>query len=278
MADAPKKRSGKERADKLLLAQGLAPSREKAAALIMSNQVSHQGQGVSKAGELLPEDTVLEVAAAPIPFVSRGGLKLAHGLQSFALNPTGRVCLDIGASTGGFTDCLLQHGAAKVYAVDVGYGQLAWSLRQNLKVVNLERENFRYLAREKIDSTIDLAVCDVSFISLKHIFARLPEFLAPEGQVVALVKPQFEAGKGKVGKNGVVKSPELHREVLSNIQQEGARASLWLTALTPSPLRGPKGNVEFLSCWQLTRPLAEEGLVGVAEIVRVVALAHEQFM
>ena len=240
----------KERADKLMVAQGLVSSREKAQGLILSGAVYLHDQQIQKAGQLIAIDSELNVRATGLPFVSRGGLKLAKALQTFQIKPTDYKCLDIGASTGGFTDCLLKNGASSVWAVDVGYGQLAWTLRQDERVFNLERTNFRYLDPGDMAESFDLAVCDVSFISLKHIFQRLPLFLRPHASFIALVKPQFEAGRDAVGKNGVVKDPKTHVAVLERVRIFGTEAGFRLQALDWSPIKGPKGNIEFLSYWR----------------------------
>ncbi len=234
----------KARLDALLVARGLAPSRTKAQALILAGQVRVDGVLVDKPAALIPEAATIEVLAQP-RYVSRGGEKLAAALSAFALDPTGKVCLDIGASTGGFTDCLLQHGAAKVYAVDVGRGQLHWKLRQDPRVVVKEGLNARYLRFEDIGEEVDLATIDVSFISLRLILPRLPGLVRPEGVVIPLVKPQFEAGRGKV-KAGVVRDPKTQREVLEGIVDFVEKDLGWsVVDAIPSPLLGPKGNREF---------------------------------
>ncbi len=213
----------------------------------MAGAVVAGEQRVDKPGTLIdPASAVRLKEGAQSPYVSRGGHKLAGGLEAFGLDVTGVIALDVGASTGGFTDCLLQHGAAKVFAVDVGYGQLAWSLRQDPRVVNLERRNIRSLTPDELIPTPSLAVIDASFISLILVIPQVISLLAAEGEIVALVKPQFEVGKGRVGKGGVVRDPALHAEVLADLQ---ARADGWQVAVrgvTESPLRGPKGNKEFL--------------------------------
>jgi 23S rRNA (cytidine1920-2'-O)/16S rRNA (cytidine1409-2'-O)-methyltransferase len=237
---------GKIRLDLLLAERGLAPTRERARAIILAGQVLVNGTPVAKVGALVAAEADITLKAPDHPYVSRGGLKLAAALEHFQIEVTGLIALDVGASTGGFTDCLLQHGAARVYDVDVGYGQLAWRLRQDPRVIILERTNIRYLPREAIPEDIDLAVVDVSFISLKLVLPQVSLFLRPGGAILALVKPQFEVGKGQVGKGGVVRDPQLQLEAVAEIQ--GFAQSLGLTAVgvIPSPILGPKGNQEYL--------------------------------
>ena len=237
----------RKRLDLLLVERGLVSSREQARRLIMAGAVVAGEQRVDKPGTLIdPASTVRLKAGAQSPYVSRGGHKLAGGLEAFGLDVTGVIALDVGASTGGFTNCLLQHGAAKVFAVDVGYGQLAWSLRQDPRVVNLERRNIRSLALDELIPTPSLAVIDASFISLTLIIPHVIGLIAAKGEIVALVKPQFEVGKGRVGKGGVVRDPALHAEVLADLQARANQWQLEVRGVTESPLRGPKGNKEFL--------------------------------
>ena len=236
----------KKRLDVLLHERGLSESRQRAQADIMGGWVYVDGQQVLKAGTAVSEDAVIEVRGQAIPYVSRGGLKLAKAMDVFGLDLTGMVCADIGASTGGFSDCMLQHGAAKVYAVDTGYGKLAWKLRTDERVVPLERTNARYLTHEQIPEELDLASVDVSFISLRLILPALRGILAPDGQVVCLVKPQFEAGKEKVGKMGVVRDPKVHLEVLEHFLTHADEADFAVKDITFSPIRGPEGNIEYL--------------------------------
>ncbi|HET6370886.1 MAG TPA: TlyA family RNA methyltransferase [Nitrospiria bacterium] len=236
----------KQRLDKLLLERGLAESRERAQRLIMSGLVRVAGRRAEKPGVAVSEDAPIEVAGPDIPFVGRGGVKLAHALSEFDIDPSGRVALDVGASTGGFTDCLLQRGASRVYAVDVGYGQLAWKLRQDPRVVVIERQNVRYLAAEQVPEPIDLAVVDVSFISLKKVLPKVVEFLTPCGVLVCLIKPQFEVGRGEVGRGGVVRSAEKQRRVVAEISRFCADVSLEVIGVTQSPIPGQDGNREFL--------------------------------
>jgi 23S rRNA (cytidine1920-2'-O)/16S rRNA (cytidine1409-2'-O)-methyltransferase len=234
------------RLDKLLVDRGLTPSRERAQALILAARVLVDGTKVTKAGQKVSEDSLIEILGEDMPFVSRGGLKLQHAFETFGLNAEGLVAMDVGASTGGFTDCLLQHGARRVYAVDVGYGQLAWKLRQDPRVVVIERQNIRYLAPELIPEPIQLATMDTSFISLKLVLPAVVSFLEPTAKVVALIKPQFEAGRSLVGKGGVVRDPEVHRSVCESIAQFCESLGLRVQSVTASPILGPKGNKEFL--------------------------------
>jgi 23S rRNA (cytidine1920-2'-O)/16S rRNA (cytidine1409-2'-O)-methyltransferase len=260
----------KERLDVLLAARGLARSREFGQRLIMAGEVRVDGQPVTKPGTRVPVDAEITVVERP-PFVSRGGEKLAAALDRFQIDPTGWVCADVGASTGGFTDCLLQAGASKVYAIDVGYGQLAWSIRQDARVVVMERVNARHL--DVLPEVVDCATIDVSFISLRLILPVVREWLTPDSQVVALVKPQFEAGREAVGKGGVVKDPATHTLVLEEITEFAYEAGFQVRGLIPSPLRGPAGNVEFLLWLSLTgHGSAVDDLQGVIE--EAVAAAH----
>lgn len=236
----------KTRLDVAVFEQGYAPSREKAKALIMAGIVYVNNQKVDKAGFELKEGDVLEVRGKTLQYVSRGGLKLEKAMQEFSITLEGKVCMDVGASTGGFTDCMLQNGAVKVYSVDVGYGQLAWKLRIDERVVNLERTNFRYATREQIPDEIDFASVDVSFISLKHILPNLNTLLAPDGQAVCLIKPQFEAGKEKVGKKGVVRDLNVHLEVVENVINLAVENGFSVMGLQFSPIKGPEGNIEYL--------------------------------
>jgi 23S rRNA (cytidine1920-2'-O)/16S rRNA (cytidine1409-2'-O)-methyltransferase len=235
----------KIRLDKLLLEKNLTPTRQKAQALIGAGQVMVNSRLADKAGAMVDDSCIIEIKES-CPFVSRGGYKLEAGLQFFDINPAGLVCLDVGASTGGFTDCLLQHGALKVYSVDVGYGQLAWELRQNPRIVVMERTNARYLTKEDFAEPIDLAVIDASFISLKLLIPPLLPFFRENISILALIKPQFEVGRGKVGKSGVVRDPALHQEVIDEIIDFCTTLELKSCGVTSSPILGPKGNKEFL--------------------------------
>jgi 23S rRNA (cytidine1920-2'-O)/16S rRNA (cytidine1409-2'-O)-methyltransferase len=234
----------KDRLDKLVVEHGLAPSRERARALILAGKVEVDGKVVDKAGALV--EGAITLLEADHPYVSRGALKLVKALDHFGVDPEGKVALDAGASTGGFTDVLLRRGARKVFAVDVGYGQLAWGLRQDPRVVVLERENIRYLDPAKIDETPDLAVCDVSFISLTLILGKLAEILGKGKPIVALVKPQFEVGKGEVGKGGVVREPEKRAGAIAKVQAFAREAGMTASEAVESPILGPAGNVEYL--------------------------------
>ena len=236
----------KIRLDQYLCQNGLVSSRERAKALIMSGIVFVDQQKADKAGQMIAEDAQVEVRGHDIGYVSRGGLKLEKAMKAFPLTPEGKVYMDIGASTGGFTDCMLQNGAGKVYAVDVGYGQLDWKLRQDPRVICMERTNARYLTREQIPDPLDFVSVDVSFISLGLILPALRPLLQEGGQMVCLVKPQFEAGKEKVGKKGVVRDPAVHLEVLEQFLTHAAQNDLTVLGLTYSPIRGPEGNIEYL--------------------------------
>ena len=237
----------KQRADKLLVERGLTETRAKAQALIMAGKVFSADRRIAKAGDLVAEDAPLEVKGQDHPWVSRGGLKLAHALAHFALDPKGAVAIDVGASTGGFTDVLLTHGAAKVYAVDVGHGQLAWKLRNDPRVVVLERTNARRLTVNEIPEPADWVVCDASFIGLETVLPAALSLTKPGALAVALIKPQFEVGPDHVGKGGVVRDPTLHQEVCERISAWFARQPAWsVLGIVESPVLGPEGNKEFL--------------------------------
>lgn len=220
-------------------------SRERARALIMEGRVVVQGNIIDKPGTIVDPATDIHVRGEDLPYVSRGGKKLEGALDAFGLDPKGMVVLDVGASTGGFTDCVLQRGAQKVYAVDVGYGQLAWKLQVDPRVINLERRNIRYLERQEVNEEVDLILIDASFISIEKFLARLLDFLKPGGTIISLIKPQFEVGKGQVGKGGVVKEAGLHREVIARVSAFSQRLGLRVLGVAESPLLGPKGNKEF---------------------------------
>lgn len=237
----------KERLDVLLVKKGLAPSREKAKAVIMAGSVYVDGQKEDKAGSVFDEESAqIELRGHVLPYVSRGGLKLEKALKVFPITLTDKICMDIGASTGGFTDCMLQNGAVKVYSVDVGYGQLDWKLRQDDRVVCMEKTNFRYMTPEDIPDVLDFASVDVSFISLDKILTPAYALLREQGEMVALIKPQFEAGREKVGKKGVVRDPKVHEEVISRIVRHADEVSFEVLDLSYSPIRGPEGNIEYL--------------------------------
>ncbi len=237
----------KERLDVLLVKQGFAESREKAKAVIMSGNVYVNDQKEDKAGSMFDEAKVrIEVRGNPLKYVSRGGLKLEKAMERFGISLEEKVCMDIGASTGGFTDCMLQNGAKKVYAVDVGYGQFAWKLRQDARVVCMEKTNFRYIQPSDIEDAPDFASVDVSFISLDKILGPAYQLLAPDGEMVCLIKPQFEAGRDKVGKKGVVREPKVHIEVIEIVLAFTLAKGFGLLHLDFSPIRGPEGNIEYL--------------------------------
>lgn len=259
----------KKRLDVLLFEKGLVPSRERAKTTIMEGLVYVNGQKADKAGESVAEDAQIEVRSSGKIFVSRGGKKIEKALGHFGIDPQGLVCMDIGASTGGFTDCLLQRGAVKVYSIDVGYGQLAWSLRQDARVKCMERTNIRYVTPEMLEETPDLAVIDVSFISLKLVLPVVHNLLSDRGRVACLIKPQFEAGKGKVGKKGVVRDPAIHQEVLEGFVSNAHDAGFHVLDLTFSPIKGPEGNIEFLG--YLSKILDE----GTFDIPAVIRQAHD---
>ena len=238
--------SNKTRLDVLLTERGLLDSRQKAQATIMSGIVFVNGQRVDKVGTAVANDAQIEIRGATLQYVSRGGLKLEKAMQTFPLDLHDKICADIGASTGGFTDCMLQNGAKKVYAVDVGYGQLDWKLRNDARVVCMERTNARYLTHEEIPDELDFASIDVSFISLKLIFPALYGLLRQGGEIACLIKPQFEAGREKVGKKGVVRDPAVHLEVLEHFLIHAKENHFTVLGITYSPIRGPEGNIEYL--------------------------------
>lgn len=236
----------KERLDVLLVERGLSESREKAKATIMAGLVFVDGQRQDKAGTKLSPDVDITVKGNPIPYVGRGGLKLEKAMEVFPIDLTGVTMMDIGASTGGFTDCALQNGAARVYAVDVGYGQLAWKLRQDPRVVNMERTNVRFLEADSLGELVDAITIDVAFISLDKVLPSAYKILKPDGFVIALIKPQFEAGREKVGKKGVVRDPAVHLEVIEKVVNLARELGFVPLGLDFSPIRGPEGNIEYL--------------------------------
>jgi len=260
----------KVRLDVAMVEQGLAPTRSKAQALVMSGQVYQNEKRLDKAGLLVPQDIALTVRGETLPFVSRGGLKLQKALAAFSLDLSGKVCIDAGASTGGFTDCMLQSGASKVYAVDVGYGQLAWSLRSDERVVVLERTNVRYLDENHVPELADFASADVSFISLRLILPAIRRRLKENGEVVCLVKPQFEAGREFVGKKGVVRDAKVHLSVLEQFLLDAKASGFTVKAFDFSPIRGPEGNIEYLA--YLTTGIAE---VYAGSLPALVEASHE---
>jgi len=256
----------KQRLDVLLTQLGLVESRQKAQALIMAGQVYVEGQKVSKSGTPTDENAKIEVRGETMRYVSRGGLKLEKAMATFPIDLNGSVCADIGASTGGFTDCMLQNGAQKVYAVDVGYGQLAWSLRNDPRVICLERTNARYLSAEQIPESLSFASIDVSFISLKLILPPLRALMTNKGQIACLIKPQFEAGKDAVGKKGVVRDPKIHLAVLEQFLVHAQEADFEVRGITFSPIRGPEGNIEYLGYLSVERGEPWNG--DLSEIVK----------
>ena len=262
----------KVRLDQLLVEKGLAASRERAKITIMEGSVFVDGQRVDKPGTAVDPEKQIEVRGAQLAFVSRGGKKLEKALQVFPVDPAGKRCIDCGASTGGFTDVLLRGGAAKVYAVDVGYGQLAWKLRTDARVVNMERTNLRYVTPEQIPEKLDLAVMDVSFISIRLVLPAVRELLREDGEVICLIKPQFEAGRENVGKKGVVRDAAVHLAVLEQFREFFPAAGFTLCGLDYSPIRGPEGNIEFLA-W------LKKGAHDAPELdaAAVVAASHKEF-
>ena len=261
----------KERLDVLLVNRGYFDSRAKAQAVIMSGDVYVDGQKADKAGASFDVEAQIEVRGSVCPYVSRGGLKLEKALRDFGVDPTGYVCSDSGASTGGFTDCLLQQGAKKVFAIDVGYGQLAWKIRSDERVVVMERTNIRHVTQEQLGEPLDLSVVDVSFISLKLVLPVIKSLLKQEsGQVLCLIKPQFEAGKEKVGKKGVVRDPAVHQEVLEAFVALAKSLDFTIRNLTFSPVKGPEGNIEFLGHLSLVA-----GEDQIPELSALVQEAHD---
>lgn len=267
----------KERLDVLLVKNGYAQSREKAKATIMAGLVYVNGQKEDKAGSTFEEEGLtLEVRGATLPYVSRGGLKLEKALKVFPIDLNGCTCMDIGASTGGFTDCMLQNGASKVYSIDVGYGQLDWKLRNDERVICMEKTNFRYVTKNDIPDEIDFASCDVSFISLSKILGPAYGILKDGGEMVCLIKPQFEAGKEKVGKKGVVRDPKVHEEVIVNVFGYAREAGFAILDLNGSPIRGPEGNIEYL-IFLAKRNEGDRFEELMEKIPEVVARTNEEF-
>lgn len=264
----------KERLDVLLVKRGLAETREKAKTTLMAGLVLVNGQKIDKAGTMVKEDAELRLLGNALPYVSRGGLKLEKAMEVFGISLDGKVAADIGASTGGFTDCALQRGATKVFAIDVGYGQLAWKLRSDPRVVNMERTNIRYVRPEDVGELIDFASIDVAFISLTKVLEPVKALLGAKGEVVALVKPQFEAGRENVGKKGVVRDPEAHKTVIREVAAYSREIGFFPAGLTFSPIKGPEGNIEYLLHLLQTGDGAEN--VTDSRIAEVVAEAHEK--
>ena len=265
----------KQRLDVLLVEKGLAPSREKAKAIIMAGIVYVDGNKEDKAGTTFPENAVIEVKGKTLPYVSRGGLKLEKAMTHFGISLENKICMDIGASTGGFTDCMLQNGAVKVYAIDVGHGQLAWKLRNDERVVCMEKTNIRYVVPEDIDEPAAFSSIDVSFISLTKVLLPVKNLLTEDGQVVCLIKPQFEAGREKVGKKGVVRDRAVHEEVIRMVMDYAASIDFYPLALDFSPVKGPEGNIEYLLF--LSKNKKDQEIVDASsiDIKAVVTASHD---
>ena len=263
----------KERLDILIVNKGLAASREKAKAIIMSGIVYVDGQKEDKAGSMFEETANIEVRGATLKYVSRGGLKLEKAMTHFGVQLKDKICMDVGSSTGGFTDCMLQNGAVKVYAVDVGHGQLDWKLRNDPRVVCMEKTNIRYVTPEDITDRINFSSIDVSFISLTKVLGPVKALLADDGQIVCLIKPQFEAGREKVGKKGVVRDPKVHEEVIEKICDFASTNGFELLHLDYSPIKGPEGNIEYLLHMRKTETM-ENGHTMTDQIKEVVDASH----
>ena len=257
----------KERLDVLLVSRGLAPSREKAKTMIMEGNVFVNNNREDKAGSTFADDCKIEIHGNTLKYVSRGGLKLEKAMTHFGITLDGKVCMDIGASTGGFTDCMLQNGASKVYSVDVGYGQFAWKLRQDPRVVCMEKTNIRYVTPEDIDDALDFASVDVSFISLTKVLGPARALLKDDGQMVCLIKPQFEAGREKVGKKGVVRDKAVHEEVINKVIDFALEIGFSIHNLEYSPIKGPEGNIEYLVYIEKTSEAVKEESVDVHAVV-----------
>ena len=265
----------KQRLDVLLVEKGLAPSREKAKAIIMAGIVYVDGNKEDKAGTTFPVNAVIEIKGKTLPYVSRGGLKLEKAMQKFPITLSGKVCMDVGSSTGGFTDCILQNGATKVYAIDVGHGQLAWKLRNDERVVCMEKTNIRYVVPEDIDELAAFSSIDVSFISLTKVLLPVKNLLTEDGQVVCLIKPQFEAGREKVGKKGVVRDRAVHEEVIRRVMDYASSIDFYPLALDFSPVKGPEGNIEYLLF--LSKNKQDQEIVDASsiDIKAVVTASHD---
>ena len=264
----------KKRLDLLMVERALAPSREKAKAYIMSGDVYVDGQKEDKAGTMFKETVKIEVRGNTLPYVSRGGLKLEKAMNNFGVSLDGKVCMDVGASTGGFTDCMLQNGAKKVYSVDVGYGQFAWKLRQDPRVVCMEKTNIRYVTPQDIDDVLDFASVDVSFISLTKVLGPARELLADGGEMVCLIKPQFEAGREKVGKKGVVRDKSVHEEVIDKVVSFALSIGFSVLHLEYSPIKGPEGNIEYLVHLKKEAEAEQAGVEESVDVQKVVDAAH----
>lgn len=265
----------KQRLDVLLVEKGLAPSREKAKAIIMAGIVYVDGNKEDKAGTTFPVNAVIEIKGKTLPYVSRGGLKLEKAMQKFPITLSGKVCMDVGSSTGGFTDCMLQNGATKVYAIDVGHGQLAWKLRNDERVVCMEKTNIRYVVPEDIDELAAFSSIDVSFISLTKVLLPVKNLLTEDGQVVCLIKPQFEAGREKIGKKGVVRDRAVHEEVIRMVMDYASSIDFYPLALDFSPVKGPEGNIEYLLF--LSKNKQDQEIVDASsiDIKAVVTASHD---
>ena len=263
----------KQRLDAELVSRGIIQSRERAKAEIMAGKVYVNGQKAEKAGELVTPADNIEFRGEQLKYVSRGGLKLEKAMELYGFRLDGKVCMDVGASTGGFTDCMLQSGASKVYSVDVGYGQLAWNLRQSEKVVNLERTNIRYITKEQVPDTVDFVSIDVSFISLGLVIPVLPPLLADDAMMVCLVKPQFEAGREKVGKHGVVRDPATHIEVLERAVGFAEKSGFGIVGIEFSPIKGPQGNIEYLMVLSRSKPELD---ISGEDIRKLVESSHDE--
>lgn len=263
----------KERLDVLLVQRGLAPSREKAKTMIMEGNVFVNNNREDKAGSTFPDDCQIEIHGATLKYVSRGGLKLEKAMTHFGISLDDKVCMDIGASTGGFTDCMLQNGASKVYSVDVGYGQFAWKLRQDPRVVCMEKTNIRYVTPEDIGDMLDFASVDVSFISLSKVLPAAHALLKDNGEMVCLIKPQFEAGRDKVGKKGVVRDKKVHEEVIDNVILCALSLGFSILNLEYSPIKGPEGNIEYLVAIRKTTESSKEESIDVHAVVEA---AHQE--
>lgn len=265
----------KERLDVLLVKRNLAESREKAKAIIMSGNVFVEGNREDKAGTMFEDSVGIEVKGSTLKYVSRGGLKLEKAVEVFDVALSDKICMDVGASTGGFTDCMLQNGAVKVYSVDVGHGQLAWKLRNDERVICMEKTNIRYVTDADVPDKIDFVSVDVSFISLTKILLPVKALMKEEAQIVCLIKPQFEAGREKVGKKGVVREPEIHEEVIHMVMDYAQSIGMWLLGLDFSPVKGPEGNIEYLLWMRNQTEGANGGCEACVQVGDVVRRAHE---
>ena len=264
----------KKRLDLLMMERALAPSREKAKAYIMAGNVYVDGQKEDKAGTMFPETVKIEVRGNTLPYVSRGGLKLEKAMKNFDVTLDGKVCMDVGASTGGFTDCMLQNGAVKVYSIDVGYGQLDWKLRNDPRVVCMEKTNIRYVVPENLEGPADFSSIDVSFISLTKVLLPVRNLLTDEGEIVCLIKPQFEAGREKVGKKGVVRDPAVHQEVIEKVRDYAMSIFMEPCHLSFSPIKGPEGNIEYLVHLKKEAEAGQAGVEESVDVQKVVEAAH----